>query len=237
VYAELLLAEGCDAEAARLLSAVGKWLESRAWRNPAWCLWQPDLASALATTAPQRALGVARDAVKRARDFGAASAIGQALHTEAEVTGGVAALDVHAEAVAHLECSPASYELARALVGHGAALLQSGRLEEAADRLYRGLEVAVHCGAEGVATRAREELSTAGLRSLPLRYAQTDTLTAHERTAADMTAQGHPAAVVAKELRLTEQGVRQLLSSVYRKIGTDAAGLARALETFPCPEP
>jgi DNA-binding CsgD family transcriptional regulator len=48
-----------------------------------------------------------------------------------------------------------------------------------------------------------------------------------------MTAQGHPASVVAKKLRLTEQGVRQLLSSVCRKIGTDAAGLAQALKTFP----
>jgi DNA-binding CsgD family transcriptional regulator len=235
VYAELLLAEGRDAEAERLLTSVGEWLESRAWRNPAWCPWRLDLASAVATTAPERAVRLARDAVKQARDFGAASVIGQALHTEAEVTGGAAALAPHAEAVAHLERSPASYELARALVGHGAALLHNGRLQEAADRLYRGLEVAVHCGAEAVAARAREELSTAGLRSLPLRYAQTDTLTAHERDAAEMTARGHPAGVVAKELHLTEEGVRQLLSSVYRKIGTDAAGLAHALRTFPRP--
>jgi DNA-binding CsgD family transcriptional regulator len=235
VYAELLLAEGRDEEAERLLSAVGEWLESRAWRNPAWCPWQLDLAAALAARSPQRAARLAEEAVKRARDFGAASVIGQALHLEAEVTGGAAALDTHAEAVAQLERSPASYELARALVGHGAALLRDARVQEAADRLYRGLEVAVHCGAEGVATRARAELSAAGLPSLPLRYAQSDTLTAHERTAAELTAQGHPASVVAKELRLTEQGVRQLLSSVYRKIGTDASGLARALTTFPRP--
>ncbi|MFJ8360890.1 ATP-binding protein [Streptomyces sp. NPDC093984] len=235
VYAELLLAEGRDQEAERPLSAVGEWLESRAWRNPAWCPWQLDLASALATRSPERAAGLAEEAVKRARDFGAASVIGQALHVQAEVTGGAAALDTHAEAVAQLERSPASYELARALVGHGAALLRGARVQEAADRLYRGLEVAVHCGAEGVATRARAELSAAGLPSLPLRYAQSDTLTAQERTAAELTAQGHPAPVVAKELRLTEQGVRQLLSSVYRKIGTDAAGLAQALTTFPRP--
>ncbi|MFF4213089.1 helix-turn-helix transcriptional regulator [Streptomyces sp. NPDC001796] len=163
------------------------------------------------------------------------SVIGQALHLEAEVTGGAAALDPHAEAVAQLERSPAPYELARALVGHGAALLRGARVQEAADRLYRGLEVPVHCGAEGVATRARAELSAAGLPSLPLRYAQSDTLTAQERTAAELTAQGHPASVVAKELHLTEQGVRQLLSSTYRKIGTDAAGLAQALTTFPRP--
>ncbi|MGW2648101.1 ATP-binding protein [Streptomyces sp. NPDC001393] len=230
VYAKLLLAEGRHAEAARLLSSVGDWLDGRAWRNPAWCPWQLHLASALAPTAPEEAVRHARDAVQRARDFGAASIIGQALHTLAEVTGGPTALDLYAEAVDHLEQSPAAYELARAQIGHGAALSRNGRLQEAADRLYQGLEGAVHCGAEALATRAREELSAAGLRPLPLRYAQADTLTPQERRTAGLTAQGHPVAVIAKELRLTEQGVRQLLSSIYRKIGTDAAGLADFLE-------
>jgi DNA-binding CsgD family transcriptional regulator len=194
-----------------------------------------DLASALAPADRDRAVAAAQDAVKRARAFGAASAIGQALHTLAEVTGGPTALDLHTEAVDQLEGSPASYELARALVGHGAALSRDGRLQEAADRLYQGLEGAVHCGAEALAGRAREELSAAGLRPLPLRYPQMDTLTAQERKAAERTSQGHPVGVVAKELHLTEQGVRQLLSSVYRKIGTDAAGLADALDSFPRP--
>ena len=237
VHAELLLAEGRPEEAAPLLFRVGEWLEGRDWRNPAWCPWQLGLASALSRSAPDRAVRHAQDAVKRARDFGAASAIGQALHTQAEVTGGEAGLDLHAQAVDHLQQSPAAYELARALVGHGAALARVGRLHDAADRLYQGLEGAVHCGAEGLAARARRELSAAGLRPLPLRYAQTDTLTAQERRAAEMTARGQAATVVAKSLHLTEQGVRQLLSSVYRKVGTDATGLAEALETFPRPRP
>ncbi|MFD8394985.1 ATP-binding protein [Streptomyces sp. NPDC059680] len=237
VYAELLLAEGRQAEAAPLLSSVGHWLDGRAWRNPAWCPWQLRLASALAPTAPQQAVGHARDAVRRARNFGAASAVGQALHTLAEVTGGPTALDLYAEAVDQLEQSPAAYELARAQIGHGAALSRDGRLQEAADRLYQGLEGAVHCGAEALAARAREELSAAGLRPLPLRYAQADTLTAQERRTAELTARGHPVAVVAKEMRLPEQGVRQLLSSVYRKAGTDAAGLARFLAAGTHPRP
>ncbi|HZF91079.1 helix-turn-helix transcriptional regulator [Streptomyces sp.] len=233
VYAELLLAEGRHAEAAELLGEVGAWLEGRDWRNPSWCPWRLDLSAALARTAPDRAVRVARDAVAHARDFGAASVIGQALRTEAEVTGGRAALELYAEAVERLEQSPSAYELARALVGHGAALSRYGRLQDAADRLYQGLEVAVHCGAEALAGRAREELSTAGLRPLPLRYAQTDTLTGHERRAAELAAQGRPVSMVAKELHLTEQGVRQLLSAVYRKLGTDPAGLVDALEALP----
>ncbi|MFG3201063.1 sesquiterpene cyclase [Streptomyces sp. NPDC048192] len=79
------------------------------------------------------------------------------------------------------------------------------------------------------------ELATAGLRPLPLRYAQADTLSAHERRAAELTAQGLPVPVVAKDLGQTEQGVRQLLSGVYRKIGTDSSGLAGFLEG--CPQP
>ncbi|MDC0769061.1 ATP-binding protein [Streptomyces sp. HD] len=233
VYAELLLAEGRHSEAEHLLSAVGDWLDARGWRNPSWCPWQLHLASALAPTAPDKAAGHALDAVKRARDFGAASTIGQALHTLADVTGGPAALALYAEAVEHLEQSPASYELARAQVGHGAALSRHGRLHEAADRLYQGLEGAVHCGAEALTARAREELAAAGMRPLPLRYTQADTLTAQERRTAELSVQGHPVGVIAKELRLTEQGVRQLLSCVYRKVGTDATGLAKALETFP----
>ncbi|MEU3253383.1 ATP-binding protein [Streptomyces sp. NPDC006997] len=235
VYAELLIAEGRSAQAQRLLTEVGERLDARGWRNPGWCSWRQDLADALAPTDPARAVRLARDAVKRARDFGAASVIGQALHTEARVTGGPAALELYEGAVEQLLKSPAAYELARALVGHGAALSRTGRVQEAADRLYQGLEAAVHCGAEALATRARGELAAAGLRPLPLRYPQTDTLTAQEREAAERTALGQAPAVVAKDLRLTEQGVRQLLSAVYRKIGTDLSGLARALETFPRP--
>ncbi|MER6460470.1 AAA family ATPase [Streptomyces sp. NPDC001228] len=181
VYAQLLLAEGRQSEAERLLSDVGKWLDSRNWRNPAWCSWQLHLASALAPTASDRAVHLAREAGKRAQGFGTASAIGQALHTEAEVTSGPTALSLYAEAVAHLEQSPAAYELARALVGYGAALSRTGQPQEAADRLYRGLEAAVQCGAEALADRAREELLAAGLR--PLRHAPRGALPTLERRA------------------------------------------------------
>ncbi|GAA4794043.1 ATP-binding protein [Streptomyces ziwulingensis] len=229
VHAELLLAEGRLRPAARTLTEVGARLEERGWRNPAWCPWQLRLATAVAPHSPGRAVRLAQDAVARARDFGAASVIGQALHTEAEVTGARTALGLYEEAVGHLEASPAAYELARALVGYGAALSRDGQVQEAADRLYQGLERAVHCGAEGLAARARTELSAAGLRPLPLRYPQTDSLTAHERRAAEMTVRHDPAALIAKELHLTEQGVRQVLAAVYRKLGTDSEGLARAL--------
>ncbi|NEB74902.1 hypothetical protein G3I40_06595, partial [Streptomyces sp. SID14478] len=68
-----------------------------------------------------------------------------------------------------------------------------------------------------------------GLRPRPLHSAATDTLTARERAAASCAARGRGATEIAAELHLDEQAVTRLLSAVYRKIGTDPAGLADAL--------
>lgn len=231
VYAELLLAEGRHSEAAEILSSVGDWLDQRGWRNPVWCPWQLLLARALAPTARDDAIHQARDAVNRARAFGSPSVVGRSLHTLAEVSANSAALDIYVEAIDYLEQSPASYELARAQVGHGAALSRNGRVQEAADLLYQGLEGAVHCGAETLASIAGRELRAAGLRPLPLRYRQSDTLTAQEHRSAELAVQGLSLNVIAKELRLTEQGIRHLLSSVYRKTGTDSASLSQYLDS------
>src|SRR6202008_1988308 len=57
-----------------------------------------------------------RPPAPRPRRFGAPSAIGQALRTAAEVSSGEARLAYLRESVAHLERSPAAYELGSALV-------------------------------------------------------------------------------------------------------------------------
>ncbi|HEX5565939.1 MAG TPA: ATP-binding protein, partial [Streptomyces sp.] len=101
--------------------------------------------------------------------------------------------------------------------------------QKAADQLYRGLETAVHCGAEALVERARAELTAAGLRPLELRYAQGEELTARERAAAEQAVRGLTDPEVARELGLPRQAVPRLLSAVYRKLGTDRGGLARVL--------
>ncbi|MDQ0945532.1 AAA family ATPase [Streptomyces sp. V1I1] len=229
VYGELLLARGRPKEAAVELAAAGRRLDPRGMRNPAWCPWQLHLALAEAHDAPDRARGTALEAVHRARRFGAASAIGQALRVAAEVSGGTERTAFLEEAVAHLERSPAAYELARALVDLGTHLRRTGHPKEAAEYLYRGLEVAGQCGADGLADAARDELAAAGLRPRRLRAIETDALTARERAAAVLTAQGRDRAAVAAALHLDEQAVTRLLSAVYRKAGTDEAGLAEAV--------
>ncbi|WP_327292540.1 ATP-binding protein [Streptomyces sp. NBC_01198] len=159
VHGELLLARGLHERAVAELAAVGRRLDGRGMRNPAWCPWQLHLALAESHVAPERARHTALDAVIRARQYGARSTIGHALLVAAEVSGGPERLKLLGEAVSHLEASPSAYQRARALVAHGVALRAAGRPEEAADRLRRGLETALQCAADGTAEQARTELA------------------------------------------------------------------------------
>jgi DNA-binding CsgD family transcriptional regulator len=198
-------------------------------RNPSWCPWQLHLARAESHDAPERAVATAFEAVDRARLFGAPSAIGQALRAAADVSSGSARVKLLEESVGHLEHSPAAYELACALVALGTELRRTGRPKEAAEHLHRGLEAAVQCGADGLVEAARDELAAAGLRQRRLHSTETDTLTARERAAAALTVRGRTAAGIAEELHTEESAVVRLLSAVYRKVGTDRAGLGAAL--------
>ncbi|MGW3662517.1 AAA family ATPase [Streptomyces sp. NPDC005141] len=229
VYGELLLARGLTKDAAIELASAGRRLDPRGMRNPAWCPWQLHLARAESHDTPERAIGTALEAVNRARQYGTPSAIGQALRAAAAVSPGPDRVELLEESVSHLERSPAAYELACALVALGTELRRAGRPKEAAEHLYRGLDAAVQCGADGLIEEARDELAAAGLRPRRLHSAETDTLTARERTAAALTARDRTPAQIAEELNIDEHAVARLLSAVYRKVGTDRRGLAAAL--------
>lgn len=233
VYGRLLLARGLTKDAAAELAAAGRRLDPRGIRNPSWCPWLLHLARAESHDAPERAVATALEAVQRARQYGAPSAVGQALRAAAEVSPGSARVKLLEESVSHLERSPAAYELACALVALATELRRAGRPEEAAEHLYRGLDAAVQCSADGLVEEARDELAAAGLRPRRLHSTETDTLTARERTAASLTARGRTAGQVAAELHTDEQTVVRLLSAVYRKVGTDRTGLAAALGERP----
>ncbi|MFD0305711.1 ATP-binding protein [Streptomyces sp. NPDC127119] len=231
VHGELLLARGLAKDAAAELAAAGRRLDPRGMRNPAWCPWQLHLARAESHDAPERAVATAADAVRRARLYGAPSAVGQALRAAADVSSGLARVNLLEESVDHLERSPAAYELACALVALGAELRRSSRPGEAAEHLYRGLDTAVQCGADGLAGAARDELEAAGLRPRRLRSAETDALTARECAVAELAARGLTTATIAEQLRTEETAVVRLLSAVYRKVGTERTGLGAALAT------
>ncbi|MGI5452025.1 AAA family ATPase [Streptomyces sp. CA-249302] len=230
VHGELLLARGLTKEATEELSAAGRRLDPRGIRNPAWCPWQLHLARAEAHETPERAVTTALEALSRARQFGTPSAVGQALRTAAEVSSGSARAKFLEESVTHLERSPAAYELACSLVALGTELRRTGRPGEAAEHLYRGLDAAVQCGADGLVDAARDELAAAGLRPRRLHSTETDTLTARERTVAHLVTEGHTESEIARHLRIDEPTVVRLLSAVYRKVGTESTGLAAALK-------
>ncbi|GHA93088.1 hypothetical protein ACIQRS_22315 [Streptomyces termitum] len=144
----------------------------------------------------------------------------------AEVSEGPERIKLLEESVDWLDQSPAAYELARSLVALGAALRRTERHAEAAEHLYRGLETAQDCGADGLADEARIELAAAGLRPRALHTADGDSLTARERAAADAVLRDEDPAAA---LDTDPAAAARLLSAVYRKLGTDRSGLAHAL--------
>ncbi|MGW2254296.1 ATP-binding protein [Kitasatospora sp. NPDC001660] len=155
LYGRLLLARGDAPGAAAVLAAAGAALDARGWRNTVWAPWLAHLARAVAPDQPDRARDLAAESVRRARESGTDSAVGSALRLCAAVHERPRAAELLTEAVHHLERSPARYEHAIALVDLGEAL---GATPAARTALARGLELATHCAADGLATRARNLL-------------------------------------------------------------------------------
>ncbi|MFD9305056.1 ATP-binding protein [Streptomyces sp. NPDC060048] len=210
VYAELLLARGQTKAAVAELEAVDRRLSPRGIQNPTWCPWRLHLARAVAAEDPSRARELAADAVRRARAFGAPSGIGQALRVAAEVApsgpGRPALLE---EAVELLSASPAGYELALALTA-------LGQERRDGDVLLRAVVAARQCGADALVDTATEALLAVGLPG-PCVVLWEDALDGDDWKVAQRLLAGD--ATVSEE----EQ------SPVYRKLGTDRAGLREAV--------
>ncbi|MFJ4188865.1 ATP-binding protein [Kitasatospora sp. NPDC089509] len=152
LYGRLLLARGDAPGAAQVLTAAGAALDARGWRNTVWAPWLGHLARAVAGERPERARDLAEEGVRRARESRTDSGVGSALRLCAAVHGPARAVGLLTEAVQCLERSPARYEHALALVDLGTALERAPRARAV---LAEGLELAVRCGADGLAARAR----------------------------------------------------------------------------------
>jgi tetratricopeptide (TPR) repeat protein len=163
VRGRLLLARGMTKEAAECLSDNGRRLDLFGPYNPVWCSWLPQFALATHAADPQWARELGQETLKRAVRFGTETAVGQALHVAARLAQGPDVMALLERSVAQLERSPSTYDLACAQVDLGVALRRVGRLSEAADHLYHGVQGAVECGADALAVRARDELAAAGL--------------------------------------------------------------------------
>ncbi|WP_338784448.1 AAA family ATPase [Streptomyces sp. DG1A-41] len=151
VRGRLLLAVGRTKDGVNELEAAEKAATARGHHNPVLVPWAVDLARALATEDPARAARLAVDVRRQAERLGTDTAIGEALRCAAALETGQRAVRLAAQAVTHLESSPCQYE-------HAAARIEYGIVARSAADLARGLDLAVSCGADGLAARARAAL-------------------------------------------------------------------------------
>ncbi|WP_406451782.1 AAA family ATPase [Streptomyces sp. NBC_01622] len=158
VRGRLLIAVGRTKDGINELEQAAKAASVRSHHNPVLVPWAVDLARALAVEDPTRAVQLASDARRRAERFGTDTAIGEALRCAAALETGQRAVRLAAQAVAYLESSPCQYE-------HAAARVEYGIAARSVSELNRGLTLARSCGADALATQAREVLETGrGLR-------------------------------------------------------------------------
>jgi DNA-binding CsgD family transcriptional regulator len=219
----LRVAQHRPAEALEDLHAAAAGWQALAVTSPAVASWRT------AAVAAHRALGqddaadaVAAEQLALARKGGSGITLGIALRVHGDL----------AEAVSVLEATPARYELALALAGHGASLRRSGQRTQAREPLLRALDLAERTGAAGLAAEVKRELLAVGAR--PRRAALTgpDALTAGERRVAALAAQGASNRQIAEHLFITQATVETHLRHAFRKLGiTSRADLSGALDT------
>jgi DNA-binding CsgD family transcriptional regulator len=215
--ARLRMAQGrFDAGLVDLL-ACGERHQSAANRSPSLWAWRSAAALALMALGDQdRAHALAAEEVRLARALGAPRALGVALRAAGLVDGVIEQLE---ESAAVLARSGAVLEHGRALVDLGSALRRARRRTEARLPLREGLELAIRCGADVLAERARDELLATGAHLRRDRLSGPEALTASERRVARMAAEGQSNPEIAQALYLTRRTVETHLTHAYQKLG------------------
>ena len=181
----------------------------------------------LAAGEAERARRAAEEELERARRWGTQSALGTAELQLGMAVGDEARLE---RAVATLGATPCRLELAKALVGLGAARRRANRRAEAREPLRRALDLAARCGAKLLAEEARTELAACGARPRRALLTGRDSLTASEQRVAELVAQGLSNPEVARALVVSRSTVESHLKATYRKLAvTSRQDLAAAL--------
>ena len=154
-----------------------------------------------------------------ARKQGAPRALGVALRALALVSPSAHQLDLLDAAAETLRDTPARLGYARALCDLGSAHRRLGTRADARAPLEEGLQLAHECGALALAQRARHELVVLGAR--PRRHAVTgvEALTARERQAGELAADGLSNREIAAAMCVTANTVEYHLTNAYRKLG------------------
>jgi DNA-binding CsgD family transcriptional regulator len=187
--------------------------------NPAVVPWRSAAALSLAELGRDaEARSLAKDELRRAREFGAPRAIGVAQRALALVGPREErsqrlelALDVLAE-------SPARLERARVLLDIGATRRAAGQRSAAKEPLTEALALAARCGARGLEQRARAELAAIGVRPRTSDRSGVDSLTPSERRVVELAADGGTNREIAQTLFVTEKTVETHLGRAFRKL-------------------
>jgi DNA-binding CsgD family transcriptional regulator len=215
------------------LRQVGETLRLLPFDNPGTAPWRSWAAEGLRLLdRNDEARGLATDELALARRWGDPQTIGAALGVLGLVEGGTAGIGLLREAVEVLAGSEARLKYARALVDLGAALRRANRRTEARQRLREGVDLALRCGAFGLAGRANEEIAATGARPRKVLQTGLDALTTSERRAAQLAADGMTNKEIAQTLFVTIKTVEVHLSHAYRKLEISSrAQLENALLT------
>ena len=154
-----------------------------------------------------------------ARGVGAPSHIATVLRTQAQLAGGIAAVELLREAVDGVCGSEGGLELLRCTADLGTALRRIGQRSEARELLTEAADQARRSGARLIEKQVHEELRIAGARPRRLSFSGPDSLTASERRVVDLAIQGLSNRDIAQALFVTPRTVERHLYTSYKKLG------------------
>ena len=215
----LRLAQGRQRDGLRDLREAGRRWERLHCGRAVASRWREDAAIALAALgSTDQAQRLAAEQLALARASGLPRPIGVATRVAGAVAPRADGIPLLREAVERLSETPARLELARALIGLGAALRRDGHRVEAREHLRRGLEIAHRAAAAPLAARARDELLSAGGRPRKPIFTGVEALTASELRVARLAADGRTNRQIAEDLFVTQRTVETHLRHAFQKL-------------------
>ncbi len=227
--------EGALADATLAGSIFDRW----GVMNPAEAPWRSDAAAVhLKRGSADRARALLEEELRLARDAEVPHAVGHALRLLGLCARGSDGIEVQREAISVLEGTEARLELARARIDLGASLRRANHrgdqrapLEEARELLRTGIDSAHSSGATPLVEHGQAELRATGSRPRRVMLTGAEALTASERRAGDLAAEGLTNREIAETLFVSLKTVEKHLGNCYAKL--DISGrkeLARALK-------
>jgi DNA-binding CsgD family transcriptional regulator len=194
----------------------GRQLNRLGWHNPVLFPWRPfaaRLCQHLGDINAARELADENHEVSLA--WGSPTAVGRALRLSGRLTEGKEGIALFRQALETLSASVNRLERAKAHLDLGRRL-RAAREPGAEEHLSRSCELALGCGVEWLAERARAELGESQLRS---RRTDGRTLTSTEHAVAALAADGRTNQEIAAEFGVTARTVEKHLTNSYRKLG------------------